>query len=78
MNTRRVWSCIAATAALSLPPFPGIARAAAEYESSEVMVPVRDGIKLHTLLLARMETSGRCRSCSSGRPMACRRGHSSR
>ena len=51
MNTRRVWSRIAATAALSLLPFPGIARAAAEYESSEVMVPVRDGIKLHTLLL---------------------------
>jgi predicted acyl esterase len=51
MNTRRVWSRIAATAALSLLPFPGIARAAADYESSEVMVPVRDGIKLHTLLL---------------------------
>ncbi len=51
MNTRRVWSRIAATAALSLLPFPGIARAATEYESSEVMVPVRDGIKLHTLLL---------------------------
>ncbi len=51
MITRRVWSRSAATAALSLLLFPGIVRAAGEYESSEVMVPMRDGIKLHTLLL---------------------------
>ena len=51
MNMRRIWSRIAATAALSLLPFSGTARASAEYESSEVMIPVRDGVKLHTLLL---------------------------
>ena len=51
MNSRRIWSRFATTAALFLLPFPGIARAAAEYESTEVMVPVRDGMKLHTLLL---------------------------
>ncbi len=51
MNTRRVWSRIAATVALSLLPFPGIARADQEYDSSEVMVPMRDGIRLHTVLI---------------------------
>ena len=51
MNTRRVWSRVAAMAALSLLPLPGMVRAAPEYESSEVMVPVRDGIKLHTVLV---------------------------
>jgi len=51
MNTRRVWSGIAATAALFLMPLPGVIRAAMEYESSEVMIPMRDGIKLHTVLV---------------------------
>jgi predicted acyl esterase len=51
MNTRRVWSRIAATAALSLLSFAGIARADQEYDSSEVMVPMRDGIRLHTVLI---------------------------
>ena len=51
MNTRWFWLRVAATAALSLLPLPGMVRAAPEYESSEVMVPMRDGIKLHTVLV---------------------------
>jgi putative CocE/NonD family hydrolase len=51
MHVRRIGPGLVAAVVLSLVPDPGIARAAREYESSEVMVPVRDGVKLHTVLL---------------------------
>jgi putative CocE/NonD family hydrolase len=51
MNMQQLCSRIAATAAVFLMAPSGISRAAIEYKSSEVMVPVRDGIKLHTVLV---------------------------
>ncbi len=51
MNSRAVFLRSAATATLFILSLSGSVRAQMEYEWSELMVPVRDGVKLHTVLL---------------------------
>jgi hypothetical protein len=67
-----------ALAALAVPLSSAPARPAAQSAQSpftfeEVMIPMRDGVKLQTVILRpRGKLPARCRSCSSAPPMACR------
>ena len=42
----------------------------AGYDLTEAMVPMRDGVKLHTMIYGPRSTTDRCRSCSCARPTA--------